>query len=355
MHPQTANAAGLRISAAGFDSYDDFVHASIEGSIYHMPAWSRVIASTYGFRVRTLVAHGGDGRLIGLLPLMLVSSPITGKRLVSLPYTNAAGPLGDRSSRQALVERATEIARAERCSYLELRQQPDQELDHTALRRLDYFGTFLLDLPEDSDGRHRIFDKRARRGIAKAEKAGVEVEFAGDVACVYDFHRLNLLTRRKHGVPPQPRAFFERLWRAFRNTGGIEVLLARHEGIIVAGIVLLTFKDTVIYAYGASDQRYLGRAPNHALFDRAIAWAVDRGYRRFDFGRTAPDNAGLMEFKRQWGARFVPMPYYYWPHRGGFVSESEAGWKHRVFVALWSRLPIALTAALGPPLYRHMA
>jgi hypothetical protein len=111
----------------------------------------------------------------------------------------------------------------------------------------------------------------------------------------------------------------------------------------------------VTYAYGASDARFLKHAPNHALFDAALGWAIERGYRYFDFGRTAPDNEGLMEFKRQWGAQFLPLPYFYHPNRSGFVSETGASWKHRLFTSAWRKLPVGVTAVVGPPLYRHLA
>jgi lipid II:glycine glycyltransferase (peptidoglycan interpeptide bridge formation enzyme) len=198
-------------------------------------------------------------------------------------------------------------------------------------------------------------DKRARRGIARAARDGVQTRFLADRSAPLVYYRLNLLTRHKHGVPPQPSSFFVNLWSAFRPTGRVEILVAELEGQPIASIVLTAFNKTVTYAYGASDARFLKHAPNHALFDAALGWATERGYRYFDFGRTAPDNDGLMEFKQQWGAQFLPLPYFYYPSRGGFVSEAEASWKHRLFTSAWRKLPLGVTAVVGPPLYRHLA
>lgn len=340
-----------------YSLWDQFVRDAPDGTIYHSPAWSGIIARSYGFRPAHLTVENSDGALTGVLPLFLVSSPFTGRRLVSLPCTNAAGPLShSEEDTSRLLAAAVELARRERCRYLEVRGQPGQQLaGPPEMQPLDYYGSFLLELATDAERVRAGFDKRARRGIAKAGKSGVRTRFGGDLAAVREFHKLNLITRRKHGVPPQPFAFFEALWATLRPAGAVEVLLAEREGVTIAAIMLLAFKDTVIYAYGASDQRELRHAPNHALFDAAIGWAVDQGYRFFDFGRTAPDNAGLMDFKRQWGATFVPLPYFYWPARGGFVAEAEAGAKHRLFTAVWRRLPLAATALLGPRLYRHLA
>ncbi len=327
------------------------------GTLYHGSCWQDIITGAYGFRPLVLTLEDSSGELGGVLPLILVEGRLTGRRLVSLPYTNAAGPLCRPGVDGApLLAAAVELAAEERCRYLEVRGQPGMQAPRGAdLERLDYYGTFLLDLDPDLERTRSRFDKRVRRGIARASKCGVQVRFGTDPADLRAFYRLNLLTRRKHGVPPQPLAFFERLWAELRPRGGIEVLLAEYDRRIVAGVVLLPFKQCVTYAYGASDTRYLHCAPNHALFDAAITWAARQGYRTFDFGRTAPDNAGLMEFKRQWGPAFLPLPYYYWPEKDGFVSEEEGGWKHRLFTSGWRRLPIPVTSLLGPILYRELA
>lgn len=337
--------------------WDQFVVQAPAGTIYHSSVWSSVLAQCYGFRPIMLALESEDGDIRGILPLHLVASRLTGRRLVSLPCTNAAGPLclpGVDPS--PLIDAATRLTHDHACRYLELRGQPAREpTDIAGLQTLRYYGTFLLDLQPSGAGVQDRFDRRAKRGIARASRSHVQVRFADDASAVRQYCRLNALTRRKHGVPPQPHRFFETLWAQLRPRGAVEILMAEYDGQVVAAIVLLAYRETVSYAYGASDQSYLRFAPNHALFDTAIAWAAERGYSYFDFGRTAPDNQGLMEFKHQWGAEFLPLPYYYWPARGGFVAESAAGLKHRLFASVWRRLPLALTTLVGPRLYRHLA
>lgn len=336
--------------------WDDLVLDSPEATVFHTSAWSRVIAETYGFRPVPLSLEDGHNEVVGLLPLFQANSPLIGRRIISLPCTNAAGPVCRAGvSSAALVSAAVDLANQEQCRYLEIRAQSEHDLSNLGdLVRLDYYGSFLLDLDRDLGSLRNDFDKRVRRGIVKAGKSGVTVRFGTFPHDLRQFYRLNLITRRKHGVPPQPYRFFDRIWNIMRTVADVELLIADVDGRAVAGLVVLGFRGTATYAYGASDPRYLSYSPNHALFERAIGWAVERGYRRFDFGRTAPDNRGLMEFKRQWAARFIPLPYYYWPAPGGFVAESEAGIKHRVATALWRRLPLPLTALLGPALFRHV-
>ncbi len=344
------------MSPADRTRWEGFVEDHSEGTLYHLPAWSDLLHQCYGFQPICLALEADDGTLDGILPLALVASPVTGRRLVSLPCTNTAGPLGrPEIDPERLVSAAIDVALRERCRYVEIRGRAARDgYDLQPLVRHDYYGTFILNLQENGRAGSTQVDKRARRGVTRAAREGVEVRFLDDRTAPDVFYRLNLLTRRKHGVPPQPLTYFQELWSTLRPRNGIEILAAEYQGKAVASIVLTIFKDTVTYAYGASDVDYLRHSPNHALFNAALTWARDRGYRCFDFGRTAPDNEGLMEFKRQWGATFVPLPYFYWPGRGGFVSESEGSWKHRLFTMAWRRLPLPVTAVVGPPLYRHL-
>src|SRR5688500_14673472 len=73
----------------------------------HTSAWLEVLKRTFGYQPAHL-AYEHDGKLLGVLPLVAVRSRFTGQRLVSLPFSGPAGPLG--SSREvvdALVGAAT--------------------------------------------------------------------------------------------------------------------------------------------------------------------------------------------------------------------------------------------------------
>ncbi len=337
--------------------WSEAVEAAPDATVFHTPAWSRVIQETYGFQPIALTVDDGRGRLEGFLPLFRVDSRITGRRLVSLPCTNVAGPLfRSVAAYDALLGGAVELARDEHCRYLEIRSVPNHDVSEAShLARVDYYESYVLDLGADLHRVRASFDKRARRGIDRANKLGVRVRIGKEPDDLRQFYHLNLLTRRKHGVPPQPLRFFERLFATLPAVADTLLALAEVEGRVVAGIIVVGYREVATYAYGASDPRFLRFSPNHALFDSVISWAIERGYRSLDFGRTAPDNRGLAEFKRQWGTRRIALPYLYWPAPAGFVARSESGAMRRTLMDAWRRLPLTITALLGPALYRHLA
>jgi lipid II:glycine glycyltransferase (peptidoglycan interpeptide bridge formation enzyme) len=160
----------------------------------------------------------------------------------------------------------------------------------------------VLELQEGAEAVERGYARsQIGRGLRKARREGVTVEFRTDRAALDDFYRLHVATRRHQGVPTQPRRFIRR-FEALFDAGLGEVALARSDGATIAAAVFLSWGGTVIYKYGASDRAHLGKRPNNLLFAEAIHRACDAGAHTLDFGRTDIDNEGLAAFKRGWGA-----------------------------------------------------
>src|SRR5207247_3356320 len=72
--------------------WDRLVLAHSSSSFFHSSAWARVLTRTYGHKPYYLRLTG-DGKTAALLPLMEVSSGLTGRRGVCLPFSDFAAPL----------------------------------------------------------------------------------------------------------------------------------------------------------------------------------------------------------------------------------------------------------------------
>ena len=89
--------------------WDEFVDMHPHGSIYHYSAWRQVLLSTYGYTPFYIaLENSATGRFEGILPLMLIKSRITGKRLVSLPFTSYCPMLIPESKLDEVVRFALE-------------------------------------------------------------------------------------------------------------------------------------------------------------------------------------------------------------------------------------------------------
>ena len=328
-----------------------------KASFYYDQAWLDLITKLYGYTVIPLTTTNAAGQVTGFLPLCSMQSPLIGKRLVSLPFSDHCPLLAeDEHSANELIDQAILLAQKQKVRYLELRAGVNEVMTkRSELVEGNLYVRWLIPLFADPDAVWSELRKPVQHQIKKSRKLGVQVRIAQSREDMAHYYRLHLQTRsKKQGMPTQPQRFFFELWDTFAASGAMQLLLAEYQGTIIAGIILLASGTTVRYAYGASDEHYLNLAPNNMLIWTAITWGCKQGYQTLDLGRTASTNQGLMEFKRRWGATMEPLPYYYYPDVAGLAATSESSWKFRLLTACWKQLPLAVAGPLGGRLYKHL-
>jgi len=178
---------------------------------------------------------------------------------------------------------------------------------------------------------------------------------AGDV--VDTFYALHVQTRRRLGVPVQPRRFFRALGERIIEPGLGFVMIASHGRQPLAAAVFLNWNRTVVYKYGASDSNAWRLRPNHLLFWEAIRWSAENGYQTFDFGRSEAAQQGLREFKSGWGTEEVPLTYSMIRDRTNVSADTSrvAGWTSAAGGAVIRRSPAWVARLLGEVLYKYAA
>ena len=330
--------------------WDEQVAALPGATFFHSAAWARVLRETYGYQPLYL-AHREAGRIQSLLPLVEVDSWLTGRRGVSLPFTDAAEPLcPDASSFQALYATALALAKERKWKYLECRGGRKWLPDAPA--SLSYF-SHLLELQSDEAALFKGFEKGTRGAVRKGERSGITVEFSQSLEAMKTFYLMHAHTRKRHGVPPQPFSFFANIQRYVlaKNKGWI--VQARQGKIPVAGAVFCHFGRDVIYKFGASAEAYQQLRANNMVMWQAIQWYAQQGFASLDFGRTSLDNDGLRRFKHSWGTRESRLDYLTYDCRKSRYTPGQAkspSWHTRIF----NRLPVSLSQIIGSVLYRHV-
>jgi len=317
---------------------------------FHHPAWSSVVAETYGYRAFAAVLTEGSEVIAGV-PLIAVRGLTGRRRWLALPFTDECPPLMlEPALAPVLVRKLGEARVREEIAEIEIRS----ELAAAGLWRHEAGVIHTLELRRDPEALMRTFSRsQVQRNIARAEREGVRVALGAEKADLVDsFYRLHLATRRRQGVPVQPRRFFDHLWSRMIEPGHGFVLVAYVDDAPAAAAVFLTWNDTVVYKFGASDARYLGRRPNHLLFWHAIRSSCELGYRRFDFGKTDLANSGLRAFKGGWGTREEPLVYSSIADGPSPARNSRGA---RVMSASIRHAPAMLCRALGATLYRYAA
>ncbi|HVN87105.1 MAG TPA: GNAT family N-acetyltransferase [Candidatus Binatia bacterium] len=329
------------------------VESRPDATLYHSTAWARVIAETYAFPCRYSVALD-HAEVVGGLPAFEIRGTWRGRRLVSLPFSDVGGPLGDAFACHALIDAVLRDAHANRWRTVELRGPvgAGTPANFTESLRADNF-TLSLN-PPLCDLARGLADS-VKWGRKRALREGVVVARSSTVEALRDFYRLHQLTRRKLGVPVQAWDFFVRIAEEFFDRGAGFVVDARHSGAVIASAVFLRHGSCLYYKFSASDPQRLAPQPNSLLLWHAIEWAKAEGLTQLDLGKTVRENAGLARFKRSYGAQPTPLPHYYFPCVAGVAAESEDSVRLRAVRAVWRRLPLPVTRVIGGFVYRALA
>lgn len=322
-----------------------------DATLFHGSAWARALVETYGFTCLYLVTRGA-GAITGMLPLMEVRSWLTGRRGVGLPFTDEGEPLaGDPATFDRLQQAARDLGVIRGWRYLELRG--GERFMAGGNPSIVHWRHQLELTPEESVAFAQL-QGAVRQAVRKAVKAGLQVEFASDLETLRSFYYLQCRTRRRHGLPPQPWAWFAALHRNLIAPGLGVVALARAGRTPVSGAVYLHAGRQATFKYGASDERWQHCRGNNLVMWEAMKWLARQGVRQLHLGRTAPGHDGLRRFKLGFGARECALAYYRYDfgrRQPVVVAEGTTGWHNQVF-----RLAPPLFARLaGRYLYRHWA
>lgn len=326
-----------------------FIEGREDAVIFHHPAWLALLAKAYGYTPMAQVLVENE-EIIGGLPLAEIRSSLTGSRAVALPFCDFCPPLV--SSSEALgeiIRSLSELRESRRWKYVELR---DAVVHHDLHPSAEY-RAHILTLDSDPDTVFKSFKKtQTQQSIFRATREGVRVERRTDERALRDFIRLNAVTRRRHGVPPQPDSFLRLLREMVLEPGHGFINLAIYNGSVIGSAVFLHFGRTVVYKYGASTEESLNLRPNHAVMWEAIRWAIEQGYRQFHFGRSDISNEGLIRYKRGWGTEESALSYV---RLGELERRGRSEGKMSAMIhAAVGRTPIPILKAVGRMLYRHV-
>jgi hypothetical protein len=338
------------INPLNYPAWDQLLLTAENYSFFHSSSWAWVLAESYGYKP-LYFSTINSGKLLALIPLMEVKSILTGKRGISLPFTDYCEPIiSDKSFFRDAMTYLIEYG--EKAGWKSIEMRSGNSLPQEFPPSSFYYG-HTLDLSQGEETIFSNFRNSTKRNIRKAIKEGVEVTVGNSFESVKEFYRLNCLTRKEHGLPPQPFHFFEKIYEHIISQGFGIIVTASYKKTNIAGAVYFHFGDKALFKYGASDRRYQHLRANNLVIWGAIKWYSQNGYKSLCFGRTEPENKGLIQFKDGWGAKEFRIFYYkYDLGKGAFVKDSSG--TTAFYNKLFSHMPLPLLKLSGTLLYKHM-
>lgn len=331
--------------------WGDFVAGQPDATPFHHPDWGRLIADCYGFRAFAVVISDTGGRIRAGLPVVEVRHLRGQPKWVTLPFTDYCPPLmSAQEDETQLVAALRQASAAAGIHRVEVRAPlaGAAPMEPTPFRH-------VIALESDPDRVYARFRRGARGQIRQAEHNGLTIRQATDPTDLLDiFYRLHLRSRRRLGVPVQPRRFFRMLWDSMISAGLGVAFIAEASAQPVAVHVCLGWNGTMIGKFSASDDGAWSLRPNHILTWHSLKTACELGYRWFDMGRTDAGNKGLREFKRSWRAVEEPLVYGTLGARPepAPASNGRAG---QLLGSVIRHGPLVVCRAAGETLYRYAA
>ncbi|MDB6146452.1 MAG: hypothetical protein JWO45_116 [Spartobacteria bacterium] len=332
-------------------NWNDFIVSHPDSNFFHSSAWAKVICQTYGHKP-VYARFSQKGESVALVPLIEIISPLTGRRGVCLPFSDACGPLVFSENRLSLVtDGLSRIARERKWKYFEIRG--GRALEAVAKTAASFYG-HRLDLRAGSERLFEGFRSSTKSAIRQALKSDLNVQLERTGDAMLDFYQLHLRTRRRHGVPPQPVSFFLNIHENVIKAGHGFIVSARAGLHAVAAAVFFVFGGQALYKFAASDPKFQRARGNNLVIWEAIRHLIDRGADMLDFGRTSLDNAGLRRFKLSWGSDEEMIRYHRFDVAMNAWGPERSNRAGMFYTRIFRSLPLGVNKMAGTMIYPHL-
>jgi FemAB-related protein (PEP-CTERM system-associated) len=330
-------------------AWDHFVEAMPSGTFFHRSGWARVIETAFGHATHYSFTER-EGAITGVLPLARVKTRLFGDTLISTPFCVYGGPLAeDAESEAALVAHAETLLRRTGASALEFRHlgAAPEPVPEGWTERADLYVTFRKPIEGDHERNMKAIPRKQRAMVRKGIQNGLLSIVGRDVGVL---HRIYAESVRNLGTPVFSRRYFQILMDVFGDAADIVTVLDRD--VPIASVMNFYFRDEVLPYYGGGSATARGRAGNDFLYWETMRRSADRGFRRFDFGRSKI-GTGSFAFKHNWGFEPQPLRYRFRLKPGASIPDhNPLNPKYRMFIAAWKRLPLPVANLLGPFIVR---
>lgn len=344
----TVSIYELSQSDADAVSWDEYVNSSEGGTFFHLSGWQTVLKRAFGHKPFFLMAKRDD-RIVGVLPLAQVKSPLFGNHLVALPFCVYGGVVANDEEaalalRQAACDKATQL----NVEALEMRNiEPVANSDWP---QKDLYVTFRKTIESDHDVNLKAIPNRQRAMIRKGIANGLESVPTDDSTRLYRVYSESV---RNLGTPVFSAKYFKVLQDVFGQA--CRILMITHEGRDVAGVMSFYFKDEVLPYYGGSvaAAREI-KGTNDFMYWELMRRSCDEGLAVFDFGRSKK-GTGAFKFKKNWGFTPQDLHYEYFLVKAEEMPElNPNNPRYQKMIAIWKKLPLPVANLIGPPVAAYL-
>ena len=232
--------------------------------------------------------------------------------------------------------------------YVEYRNLAETHTDWAC--NADLYATFRKRLDPDPERNFRAIPRKQRAMVRKAMKAELRGEFDPEVDRFFSIYAESV---RNLGTPVLPERYFQTLNEEFGDDCQVLTITTR-AGVPVSSVMSFYFGEEVLPYYGGGTAAARRDAANDFMYWELMRRACSSGVRVFDFGRSKR-GTGSFAFKTHWG--FAPQALHYeykLLRRSEIPAINPLNTRYRFLIALWKRLPLPISNAIGPLVARNL-
>lgn len=327
-----------------------FLLGNKDATIYHHPAWLKAIKNTFKKDAYYILFENNYNNIDGLIPFITSKSFITGKQVISLPFSAYCNPLADK----IYFNDAVKLIQSEFSDFnkIEFRTTINDSETFNNFSKESEYCTHIIELDQDLDQTFNSLPYSSIKSrIKKSEKSNLDIYWGYNINDLKNFYHLEVKLRKRLLLPPLPFSFFKNIWLELKNNNLISIPQILKDNKVIAAGFILNFKDTFYLEYTASNPDFLNFHPNHKLIFEIIKEAHNNGAKKIDFGRSSNDNESLIKFKEQWNGKRHPIFHFITPRVNTSIDKRN---KLKNFLMSFnSLLPEKFLELEGKIIYKH--
>ena len=182
------------INPIEYPGWDELLLSNSKCSFFQTSSWAKVLSESYNYKPLFFIKTKKE-RLSILISVMEVNSILTGKRGISLPFTDYCPIIIDNTiNLKTFKEQVFRFGQNAGWKNLELR---GDNLFFAESQAAEVFVNHTLAL---ENGEKEIFDSfksSTKRNIRRAIKEGIRIEISNSAVSVKEFYRLNCITTKR--------------------------------------------------------------------------------------------------------------------------------------------------------------
>jgi serine/alanine adding enzyme len=375
---------------ADMQIWDRFVYAHPRATLYHLFGWKNVIEKSYGHKTYYMMAINNQTKegeknqsssiinpesdikensnfdIAGIFPLVHIKSLFFGNSLISVPFFDYGGILAEtKEDEEALFLEGMRLGKKLLVDKMEIRSA-DQSIDDLSFNELKSDGftnstnfrtktrkvRMIFCLPESSDVLFKSFKSKLRNQIRKPLKEGL-IAKVGAVELLDDFYSVFSRNMRDLGSPVHSKTLIYKMLKQYSEQA--RTIVVYKDNKPVSGSIVCGFRDILENPWASSIRKYSKLSPNMLLYWTMLEYACNHKFKQFDFGRSSP-NEGTFKFKKQWGAKAIPLNWKYVSLNGKNIAVPiSRDIKFEIASRFWQKLPVSVTKIIGPPIRKKIS